>query len=274
MTTDVSAETSPRWNRLVFFVVLAFAVVVLAIPVGRAPIWAGNDARWVLLGRDVVEHGHWLMPEIRGLPNEGLYKPQLYTWSIALASLASGHVTEFTAVLPSAVSALAGVAGVVAIGSLLWSVRAGALSGLILTTTPAYFVFAHRPLADVMMSAFMVWALYFVLRARRDGSLGPVLGFYGCVGAAMLSKGPPGLAALLAAVVATGLAGGRPALRRLRPALGALVLVVVALPWIVPYLVLARPAFVHEVLIGEYAQWFVGPHGLAYRIAHMPSAGV
>src|SRR5207237_8779261 len=61
------------------------------------------------------------------------------------------------------------------------------------------------------------------------------------------------------------------ALRRLRPALGALVLVVVALPWVVPYLVLARPAFVHEVLIGEYAQWFVGPHGLAYRIAHMPS---
>ena len=106
-----------------FFVVLAFAVVVLAIPVGRAPIWAGNDARWVLLGRDVVEHGHWLMPEIRGLPNEGLYKPQLYTWSIALASLASGHVTEFTAVLPSAVSALAGVAGVVAIGSLLWHPR-------------------------------------------------------------------------------------------------------------------------------------------------------
>src|SRR5438105_352789 len=271
MTTDVSAETSPSRNRLVFFVVLAFAVVVLAIPVGRAPIWAGNDARWVLLGRDVVEHGHWLMPEIRGLPNEGLYKPQLYTWSIALASLASGHVTEFTAVLPSAVSALAGVAGVVAIGSLLWSVRAGALSGLILTTTPAYFVFAHRPLADVMMSAFMVWALYFVLRARRDGSLGPLLSFYGCVGAAMLSKGPPGLAALVAAVVATWLAGGRPALRRLRPALGALVLVVVALPWVVPYLVLARPAFVHEVLIGEYAQWFVGPHGLAYRIPHMPS---
>ena len=258
-------------DRLAFVVVLAFAIAVLAIPIGRAPIWAGNDARWVLLARDVVEHGRWLMPEIRGLPNEGLYKPQLFTWSIALASLTSGHVTEFTAALPSAVSALAAVGGIVAIGSLLWGIRAGALSGLILTTTPGYFVFAQRPLADVMMSAFMVWALYFVLRARRDGSLAPLLGFYACVGAAMLSKGPPGLAALVSAAVATWRGDGRSALQRLRLPVGALVLGVFALPWIVPYLVLARPAFVHEVLFGEYAHWFLRRHGLAYRIAHMPS---
>src|SRR5439155_24206105 len=107
-------ETSPRRNRVAFFVVLAFAVVVLAIPIGSAPIWEPNDARWVLLARDMVEHGHWLMPDIRGVPLEGRYKPQLVSWSIALASLPSGHVTEYTAALPSIVSAIAGVAGVVA----------------------------------------------------------------------------------------------------------------------------------------------------------------
>jgi len=271
MTTAVRDETPPSRNRRAFFVVLAFAVVVLAIPLGREPIWEPNDARWVLLARDMVEHGHWFMPEIRGLPNEGLYKPQLFAWTIALASLPSGHVTEFTAALPSIVSAIAGVAGVVAIGSLLWGIRAGVAAGLILTTTPNYFVFAHHSLGDVMMTAFMSWALYFLLRARRDGSLSLLLGFYACVGAAMLSKGPPGLAALVAAAVATWLEGGRPALRRLRPGVGALMLVVLALPWVVPYLVAARPAFVHDVLVGEYAQWFLGPHGLAYRIAHLPS---
>jgi len=258
-------------DRVAFFVVLAFAVVVLAIPIGSAPIWEPNDARWVLLARDMVEHGHWLMPDIRGVPLEGLYKPQLFSWSIALASLPSGHVTEFTAALPSIVSAIAGVAGVVAIGSLLWSVRTGVMAGLILTTTPNYFMFAHRPLADVMMTAFMVWALYFLLRVRRDGSPRSLFGFYACLGAAMFSKGPPGLAAFVAAAVATWLEGGRSALRKLRPALGALMLVVLALLWVVPYLVAARPAFVHEVLIGEYAQWFLGPHGLGYRIAHAPS---
>src|SRR5712664_3822094 len=240
MTAAVREETAPSRTRLAVFGVLAFAVVVLGIPIGRAPIWDPNDARWVLLARDVVEHGHWLVPEIRGVPNEGLYKPHLYTWSIAL-------------------------------GSLLWSVRAGVVAGLILSTTSNYFAFAHHSIADVMMTSFMVWALYFLLRARRDGSLRPLLGFYACVGAAMLSKGPPGLAALLAAVMATALEGGRPALRRLRPAVGALMLGVLALFWIVPYLVAARPAFVHEVLLGEYALWFLGPHGLGYRIAHLPT---
>jgi len=254
-------------TRLAFFVVLAFAAVVLALPMGRAPIWEPNEARWVLLARDMVEHGHWLVPEIRGVPDEGLYKPQLYSWSIALASLRSGRVTEFTAAIPSIVSAIAGVAAVVGIGSLLWSVRAGMVAGLILVTTPNYFVFAHRSLADVMMTAFMTWALYFLLRARRDGSLRRLLVFYVCVAAAMLSKGPPGLAALVAAAVATWLDGGRSGLRNLRPAVGALVLVVLALPWVVPYMVAARPVFVRDVLVGEYAHWFFKPQGLVSRMA-------
>jgi hypothetical protein len=68
----------------------------------------------------------------------------LFSWSIALASLPSGQVTAVTAAFPPIVSAIAGVAGVVAIGSLLWGIRAGVLAGLVLTTTPNYFAFAHR----------------------------------------------------------------------------------------------------------------------------------
>ena len=250
--------------------VLAFAVVVLTIPVGRAPIWEPNNARWALLARDMVERGHWLVPEIRGAPNEGLYKPQLFSWAIALASLPTGHVTELTAVLPSLVSAIIGVAGVFAIGRQLWSVQAGALAALILTTTPNYFVFAQQPLADVMMTASMVWALHFLLRARDGSSFGSLLGFYACIGTAMLCKGPPGLSALGAAVVAAGVEGGRSSLRKLRPTVGALVLAVFALPWVVPYLVGPRATFVHDVLLGEYARWFLGPNGIPFRLAHMP----
>jgi 4-amino-4-deoxy-L-arabinose transferase-like glycosyltransferase len=223
----------------------------------------------VLLARDMVECGHWLVPEIRGVPNEGLYKPQLFSWAIALASLPTGRVTELTAVLPSLVSALVGVAGVLAIGRHLWSVEAGALAALILTSAPSYFVFTQQPLADVMMTACMVWALYFLLRARHGSSAGSLLGLYACIGAAMLCKGPPGLSALVATAVATWLEGGRAGLRRLRPALGALVLAAFAVPWVVPYLFRARSVFVHDVLLGEYARWFLGPNGLLFRLVHM-----
>ena len=258
-------------NGLTFLLVLVFAMIVLGIPIGRAPVWEPNNARWVLLARDMLERGHWFMPEIRGVPNEGLYKPQLFAWAIAVASLPVGHVTEFTAALPSLVSAVAGVAGVFAIGWRLWGVRAGLLAGLVLTTTLNYFVFAQQCLADVMMTAAMVWALYFLLRIRDDPSIRPVLGFYGCVGTAMLCKGPPGLATLGAAAIATWVERGGVGLRMLRPALGGAILAVFALPWVAPYVVAARPAFIHEVVIGEYAQWFLGPNGLPFRIAHMPS---
>jgi 4-amino-4-deoxy-L-arabinose transferase-like glycosyltransferase len=257
-------------DRMIVLGVLAFAVVILTIPIGRAPIWEPNNARWVLLARDMVERGHWLVPEIRGTPNEGLYKPQLFSWAIALASLPTGHVTELTAVLPSLVSAIIGVAGVFAIGRQLWSVQAGALAALILTTTPNYFVFAQQSLADVMMTASMVWAFHFLLRARDGSSFGSLVGFYACIGMAMLCKGPPGLSALGAAAVATGVEGGRSALRRLRPGVGALILAASALPWVVPYVVGPRAAFVHEVLLGEYARWFLGPNSITFRLVHMP----
>jgi 4-amino-4-deoxy-L-arabinose transferase-like glycosyltransferase len=252
-------------------VALAFAAVIFAIPVARAPIWEPNDARYVLLAQDIVEHGHWLVPEVRGVHGEGLYKPQLYSWSLALASLPFGRVTELTAALPSVAAAVGGVAGVVAIACLLWNVRAGLLAGLILATTPGYFVFAQRSLPDVMLTAWIIWALYFLLRTRPEGSLRSLLGFYGCVGGAMLSKGPVGLAALAAALVATWMTDGRSGLRSLRLGLGALLLGLMATVWVLPYLLAEPRAFVSDVVVGEYGVWFFQKHGLLYRAAHMPS---
>src|SRR5262249_12091308 len=121
-----------------------------------------------------------------------------------------------------------------------------------------------------MMTASMVWALYFLLRARDGSSFGSLVGFYACIGMAMLCKGPPGLSALGAAAVATGVEGGRSALRRLRPGVGALILAAYALPWVVPYVFGPRAAFVHEVLLGEYARWFLGPNGITFRLVHVP----
>jgi 4-amino-4-deoxy-L-arabinose transferase-like glycosyltransferase len=250
---------------------LTFAAVIFAIPVARAPIWEPNDARYVLLAQDIVEHGHWLVPEVRGVHGEGLYKPQLYSWVLALVSLPFGRVTELTAALPSVAAALGAVAGVVAIACRLWNVRAGLLAGLILTTTPGYVVFAQRSLPDVMLTTWIIWALYFWLRTRSDGSLRSLLGFYGCVGGAMLSKGPVGLTALAAAVVATWMTDGRSGLRSLRLGLGALLLGLMATVWVLPYLLAEPRAFVSDVVVGEYGAWFFRKHGLLYRAAHMPS---
>jgi 4-amino-4-deoxy-L-arabinose transferase-like glycosyltransferase len=41
------------------------AALVIALPAGRAPIWDPNEARYMLLARDILEHGRWLIPDLR-----------------------------------------------------------------------------------------------------------------------------------------------------------------------------------------------------------------
>src|SRR5512147_2597235 len=102
--------------------ILTLAVLLPLIPAGRRVLWESNESRYPLLAQDILDHGHWLVPELRG--QIYLNKPQLYFWAIAVASLPAGRVSELTAALPSVLSALAAVAAVLAIGTRLWGRQA------------------------------------------------------------------------------------------------------------------------------------------------------
>jgi 4-amino-4-deoxy-L-arabinose transferase-like glycosyltransferase len=244
--------------------VLALAIVVFAIPAGRRPFWSSDEARFAVLAQDILDHGRWLVPHLRG--DLYLNKPQLYFWSIAVLSMLAGRVTELTAAIPSVASAVSTVGAVVAIGRLLWGPHVGLLAGLILIATPPFYVFSHAVLADVMMTAFMTWALYFLLRAQAGGDgRWPLVAFYGFIGAAVLAKGPAGLAALAAGAVAIAVTRGPATLRRLKPFYGLVVLAAAALVWFAPYLVQSQGRFVSRVLVGHYTPWYLDG-GLAPRL--------
>jgi len=243
---------------------VAFAALVAAIPAGRMPVWTSNEARYMLLARDIVERGHWIIPDLRGEPY--LNKPQLYFWSIAVASLPGRAVTERTAAVPAVVCSVATAAAIAAIGATTWGWRAGMLATLALGSTLGFFAVAHRGQPDVMVTAWTWWALFFLLRARRGGwRMGPLVGFYVCLGGAIMSKGPSGLVGLAAAVAAVAAADGWRALSRLRPVIAAIVLAVVLAPWYGPYLSGYRARFIGEVVVGHYGSWFFR-RGLLARI--------
>jgi 4-amino-4-deoxy-L-arabinose transferase-like glycosyltransferase len=244
--------------------VLALALIVFAVPAGRRPFWSSDEARFAVLAQDILDHGRWLVPHLRG--DLYLNKPQLFFWSIAVLSLPAGRVTELTAAIPSVASAVATVGAVLALGRLLWGTPVGLLAALILIATPPFYAFSHAVLSDVMMTAFMTWALYFLVRSLAGrGGTGLLLAFYACIGAAVLSKGPAGLAALAAGLVATAVTRGPRALTRLRPLYGLVVLVAAALVWFTPYLVQSQGRFVSRVLIGHYTPWYLSG-GLAPRV--------
>ena len=112
--------------------VILLAFVLATIPAGRRPFWSADEARVALLARSALDEGRWLVAELRG--QDYLNKPQLFFWSVALTSLPFGRVTESSAAIPPILAATAAVAGVVAIGSLLWGWTTGALAGLVLAT--------------------------------------------------------------------------------------------------------------------------------------------
>jgi len=241
-------------SRLALVAVLVFAALVIGLPAGRAPIWDPNEARYMLLARDILDSGRWLIPDLRGEPY--LNKPQLFFWSVAVASLPGGEVTERTAALPAVLSSIATVAAVFAIGARTWGAGAGALAALMLATTIGFFVIGHHGQSDVMVTAWTWWALNGLLVARRAGyTTLPLIAFYACVAGAILSKGPMGLLGLAAGFAAVAFADGWRDTTRLRPVLGLVVLAVLLSPWYAPYLVGHRSAFVGDTVVGHYGSW-------------------
>jgi len=241
-------------SRAALVAVLAFAALVLGLPAGRAPIWDPNEARYMLLARDILDSGRWFIPDLRGEPY--LNKPQLFFWSVAVASLPGGEVTERTAALPAVVSSVATVAAVFAIGARTWSLGAGAIAALVLTSTIGFFAIGHHGQSDVMVTAWTWWALYALVAARRAGY--PMLrlaAFYACVAGAIMSKGPMGLLGLAAGFAAVAFVDGWRDMARLRPVFGLVVLAALLTPWYAPYLVGHRAAFVGETVVGHYGSW-------------------
>lgn len=247
-----------------FTAVLLFAALVIGLPAGRAPLWDPNEARYMLLARDILENGRWLIPDLRGEPY--LNKPQLYFWAVALASLPRGEVTEWSGALPAVISSVATVAAVFTIAVRAWGWRAGALAALALTTSVGFFLIGHHGQPDVMVMAWTWWALAGLLRARAAGwRLAPLAGFYACVAGAVMSKGPVGFIALVAGLVAVAATDGPRALGRVRLLAGLLVLGVLLAPWYLTYLAADRESFVGNVLIGHYGAW-VSRRGVLPRL--------
>jgi 4-amino-4-deoxy-L-arabinose transferase-like glycosyltransferase len=215
-----------------------------------------DEARFALLAREAVEHHHWLLPRVRGVIY--LNKPPLFFWTVALLAKPFGAVTEATAPLASVLAALAALLAVIALGRRLWDWNVGVTAGLVLATAPFFYYMSHQVLSDMMMTAWLAWALYLLLTARLVPAPGPrLVGFYVCVAGALATKGPAALMALLGALVVVVVEDGwRRGLRWLRLPLGLGILALASLPWLLPYLLQTERSYVGGVVVGHYGDWY------------------
>ncbi len=159
-----------------------------------------GEPREALVSYAMLDKGNWILPVTNGV--DMAYKPPLLHWCVATLSTVTGAVTEYTSRMPSAIA----LSLMVLATFLFYAKRRGAelafLTGLITLTNFEVHRAGMTCRVDMLLSALMVLALFFLYKWDEKGLKGvPWLAILMLSGA-VLTKGPIGivLPCLVAAV--------------------------------------------------------------------------
>jgi 4-amino-4-deoxy-L-arabinose transferase-like glycosyltransferase len=230
------------------------AALVAAIDLGRRILATNDEARFALLAQDMLSRGAWLFPRLNDVGYHN--KPLLQAWLIALGSLPFGHVTQLTAVLPSALAGVGTVLVVYAIGHSMFGTEAGRFAALVALTTQGWFLHARLPMPDMLLT-FAIGsslAVFWRVVARRPGP--NWVAFYALVGLAFWTKGAAGLIPLVAALVYAIATRRRGRWRDLHLVAGVAIVAALVAPWWIMQ-ELGSAEAVRAVVADDYAGWYV-----------------
>jgi len=228
------------------------AAVLFLPAIGTRITSLEDEARYALKARTMIQTGDWLLPRVDG--EVQMQKSPLFMWAIALLSLPGRKVTELTATLPSALSAIAGVGVTLLLGRRMFGARAGLLAAFTLATMFGYYWHARLILADMLMTFFIVAAAAVFWMSVGDGAgrRGPLILFWACLGLAVSAKGPAGLLLLLPCSAFLIAERGWRGVRDLKPLMGAAVVLLVCAPWALAFALQEEQSYVQNVLMGDY----------------------
>ena len=116
----------------------------------------------------MLQTGNWIVPTYGGVPR--LEKPPLGYWAIATSGWMFGGVTEWSARLPAALSALA-LAGLIAVWAYRWYGREAAFAAAIVQATSAYVLYYGRKTeVDMLLCLLTTSALFLIAEDRSEDS--------------------------------------------------------------------------------------------------------
>jgi 4-amino-4-deoxy-L-arabinose transferase-like glycosyltransferase len=150
------------------------------------------EPRRMLLAKDMVRNGHWLVPYLLGKPY--IMKPPLLPWLISAGYLLFGSVDVWATRFFPALAGLLTVVATFFFARRLFNQRVGIFAAVILATSILFIRRTRMAEEDVMLTLFVTLALFVFLLAYyyQWGKIYYVF-FYFFVALACLTKGPPGL---------------------------------------------------------------------------------
>ena len=175
---------------IVVALLLIVASTVLCTRLGSASLRSWDEAVYAQCAREMVQNGDWLTIHWNG--EKFFQKPPLFIWSTAILYKLFG-VSEFTSRLASALCGIGVVILTFFMTRLFFDLIPALLTSLMLLTSPAFFIVARWGMTDVMLTFFILLALYAYLKCR-DPRYWYLVGT--ALGLAILTKGAAALPAV------------------------------------------------------------------------------
>ncbi|MEW6321145.1 MAG: glycosyltransferase family 39 protein [Acidobacteriota bacterium] len=236
---------------------LLLAVLTFFVGLGRGAITDSDEAFYAEAAREMVESGDWLTPHYNY--EARFQKPILYYWLTAATYAVTG-AGEASARLWSAASGVGLVLLAAACGRRWFDESIGLVAGGIVATNFGYFAIARMALPDLPLAFLISLAIFAAFIATLDQERRPrrwVLLSALAMGLAFLMKGPVGVI-LPALVVVPIVLLERHALN-LSTAdviLGALVFLIVGVPWYAAMWAAHGTAYLESFFVGDNIERF------------------
>jgi 4-amino-4-deoxy-L-arabinose transferase-like glycosyltransferase len=265
----IDPRTRDRWSRLdragLAVVASTLVFIVLFWRLGAPAFWDPDEAHYAETTREMLAaHDYWA-PYYNDAPF--FDKPMLFH-QLQGAAMALVGPTELGARIVPALAALTLALVVVWLGAMLVSRDVGIVAGLLMLASPGTFALARYAILDTLFTLFLVAAAALLsVAALRDRRRLQWAG-YGCIGLAVLVKGP--VALVLGAVAFAAAIGASKELRRrlltLRLVAGLGIVGLVAAPWFIHMYVRFGHAFVAGYWLDENVRLYAGS-----RFANQPN---
>jgi 4-amino-4-deoxy-L-arabinose transferase-like glycosyltransferase len=240
---------------VVFMLLLAY----LLFGLGGYGLLDNNEGLYAEIAREMLESRSFVIPRLDGVPY--LEKPPLLYWLTAASYSVFGQ-SEPAARLVPVLSSVAVILALLWLGKKAGKSDAGRFAALILGSSIGYVALSRILLFDMLLCAFLTWALSFLYLTFHEGKTSRLRWSYAFLGLAVLTKGLVALA-LYYLIAATFLlfvrrSGMRGHLRSLFDPVALLVLFAVTLPW-----------HVLAAFQNRYFAWFYFINEQALRFLHL-----
>ena len=92
-------------SKTLFFILTGICILVLLPFLGMTFFHTKGEPREAVVALSMIQYDNWILPINNGVDIP--YKPPFFHWCIAVFSTLTGHVSEYTSRLPSAIALIA-----------------------------------------------------------------------------------------------------------------------------------------------------------------------